>query len=90
MNDAVNDPNEPKRTEQFNALEKRLLAVELDVKTNTALTQEIRDVIVAAKVGFKVLGGIGIAVKWAGMIAAGAVAIYTAFYTLTHGGIPPK
>jgi len=81
---------EAKTNDRFTALERRLTDIELDMRKNTDLTQEIRDVMTAAKVGFKVLGGVGIAVKWAGIVAGGALALYTAFYTFTHGGIPPK
>ncbi len=74
---------------QLVLIDARLTAVEADMKRNTALTQEIRDIMTAAKVGFKVLGGIGTAVKWAGMIAGAAVALYSAGYALMHGGLPP-
>jgi uncharacterized protein (DUF697 family) len=60
------------------------------MRRNTELTQEIRDVMVAAKVGFKVLGGIATVIKWVGMVAGAAVAIYSAVYIALHGGTPPR
>lgn len=75
---------------RFDAIEKRMLNIELDVEQNTDLTREIHDVLVAAKVGLKVLGGAGTALKWCGMVAAAVVAIYTFVYTITHGGATPK
>lgn len=57
---------------------------------NAETTQDIKDLIVAARLGFKVLGGLGAIVKWLGVISAGALAIYSALYAATHGGVPPK
>lgn len=77
--------------------EKELQAVRAELRANTEvttgiadLTQDIRDVLVAGRVGLKVLGGVGTTVKWLGIIAGGALAIYTALYALTHGGVAPK
>jgi hypothetical protein len=75
--------------DRFGKIEARLSAVETDIQLNTALTKEIRDVMVAGRVGLKVLGGVGTAIKWLGMLAAAIVAIYSASYLLLHGG-PPK
>lgn len=66
-----------------------LLDAELD--RNTELTQEIRDIMAAARVGFKVLGGLGTVAKWIGTIAGAGVALYSLWYAITHGGAtPPK
>ena len=64
--------------------------LEEQVRENTALTQEVLDVLRAARVGLKVLGGIGIAVKWIGTLAAAGLAIWTFLYAITHGGATPK
>ena len=61
-----------------------------DGRTNNAMTAELLDLFQTAKGGFKVLGGLGVIFKWLGTIAAAAVAIYTALYAITHGGITPK
>lgn len=76
--------------ERFDSLDARLREVERSIDANTDLTKEIRDVIVATKLGLRVLGGLGVAVKWAGMIAAGGLSIYAAIYAITHGGMPPE
>ena len=64
-------------------------AVKAEVSENTTLTREIRDVMTAARVGFKVLGGLGSAAKWAGKLAVAGAAIYTLGYMVFHGGMPP-
>jgi hypothetical protein len=68
----------------------RMDLLDAEMTKNTDLTQEIRDIMAAARVGFKVLGGLGTAFKWAGTLSAAAVAIYTALYAILHGGSTPK
>ena len=68
----------------------RMKRIEDELKANSATTAEIRDVLAAARMGFKVLGGLGVAAKWLGVLAAAAVSIYTAIYAATHGGATPK
>lgn len=90
--------------ERLTAIEERLRQgsermnrFEQELKKNTEMTAEgneatyeIRDLMDIAKGGFRVLGWIGVAVKWLGTLAAGAVAIYAFFYAITHGGATPK
>ena len=81
------------RTVRFDKIESRLSVVEEQltlIAKSATLTEEIRDAIVAAKMGFKVIGGIGWIVKWAGILSAAALSIYGAVFALTHGGVPPK
>ena len=61
-----------------------------ELAVNTAATAEILDVLAAARMGFKVLGGLGVAAKWVGILAGAALSIYTAIYAMTHGGATPK
>jgi hypothetical protein len=56
---------------------------------NTKITKEIKETFDAVKGGFKVLGWIGVAVKWVGSIAGGVAAVFALYYTLINGG-PPK
>lgn len=74
---------------QLRAGETRMADFEQKLDNNTALTKEIRDILDAAKGAFKVLGGLGVAAVWVGKIAGAGVAIWGAFYALTHGGRPP-
>ena len=57
---------------------------------NTAITQEIRDLLAAFKGGFKVLGWLGTGAKWAGIFAGAGLALYRAWYAIRHGGAEPK
>lgn len=53
-----------------------------DMKANTEMTSDIRDVVTAGRVGSKV-------VKWLGAMAIAGASIYSAFYAVTHGGKLP-
>jgi hypothetical protein len=76
--------------EQHAALVTRTDAIERELKANTEVTAEVRDLLTTVKGGFKVLGWLGHGGKWMGMIAGAAVSIYTLVYALTHGGrLPP-
>ena len=70
------------------------------ISENTRITEEgnhviaeVREMLAAGKTVVKVLNWIGRAalktLVWAGKIAGAAVAIYAAFYAITHGGQPP-
>jgi hypothetical protein len=69
--------------------DKRMTHIESSITANTEATLEARDILVAAKGAFKVLGWLGVVFKWVGGISTAAVAIYVAFYVLTHGGKLP-
>jgi hypothetical protein len=68
----------------------RMASIEADLASNTAITREIRDLMDAARMGLRMLGGLGQAAKWCGVLATAAVALYTAGYMLLHGGQPPS
>lgn len=67
----------------------RMANIEVELASNTEVTREVRDLMTAARVGFRVLGGLGTAVKWLGILATASAAIYTAVQTLLHGAQPP-
>ena len=71
-----------RHTEQLDQLQASLAR-------NTEATEEVRDLLDAAKGAFRALTGLGIAFGWLGRVAAAGVAIWGAFYALTHGGRPP-
>ena len=75
--------------ERLSRAAERMDRIEQELRDNNQMTREIRDVMVAGKVGLKVLGGVGIAVKWAGVLAAAALAVWSFVYALMHGA-PPK
>ncbi|RSZ56143.1 hypothetical protein HF313_09740 [Massilia atriviolacea] len=63
----------------FHAFNERLVKVEANLERNNEMTALLLELFSAAKTGFKVLGWVGEVVKWAGMIAGGAVAMYAAW-----------
>ena len=76
--------------ERLESGSKRMDTFEKSMQVNNEMTGEIHAMFSAGKGGLKVLGWLGSIVKWLGMIAMAALAIYTAFYALLHGGAPPK
>lgn len=60
-----------------------------ELRGNTEVTTEVREILTAVRAGLRVLGGLGTAASWAGKLAAAGVALWGAFYALTHGGRPP-
>lgn len=69
--------------------DKRIERIEVALKANTEVTEEVRDLLSAFRGGFRVLGWLGTGAKWIGAIAAAGMAIYTAVYAATHGGSLP-
>lgn len=67
----------------------QLKQLQQDMQRNTQATEEVRDLLSAAKGAFRALDGIGIVVRWIGGIAGACVAIWGAIYAITHGGRPP-
>lgn len=60
--------------------------IEQSLKGNTDMTQDVHDVILAARTGFKVLGALGQGVKWLGYLAAGLLSIWALIQAMAHGG----
>ena len=92
----MNDDTVPGQLEEIHqrlkAGDERMAGLERQVAENTALTREntaitrdIKDLLDAARLGFKVLGGLGVFIKWAGGIAAGLAALWA----LIHHGPKP-
>jgi len=67
----------------------RMTAIETELRNNTALTAEVREILTFARTGLRVLGAIGTAVQWLAKIAAAAAALYAAWQAARHG-IPPS
>ena len=70
--------------------DKRMTHIESSITANTEATMEARDILVAAKGAFKVLGWLGVVFKWVGGIASAVTAIYVLMYAMKHGGDLPK
>lgn len=69
--------------------DKALAGQSAAIAENTGMTRELLELFTAVKGGLKVLGGLGVAGKWLGGLAAAAASIYTLVYMATHGGRPP-
>lgn len=65
--------------------DRRMDAIQNELSANTEITRDIRDLMSAARVGFKVLGTLGLVAKWFTWVT-GAVA---AAWALFHHGQPP-
>lgn len=68
-------------------IEAKLADAHEEIKRNSEITEDIREILSAGKLGLRVLGGIGQAVRWLGMLAAAAVAIYGAWQAI-RGNAP--
>lgn len=64
----------------------RMAALEKAVAHNTELTAEIRELIAAAKLGFRVLGWIGVGAKWVAGIATAIGAVWGLVKLVKGGG----
>lgn len=67
----------------------RMDKFERAMEENTGMTRDIRDLMLTARTGFKVLGWVGTGARWVGGIAAAIAAVYSLIYIIMHGGQPP-
>jgi hypothetical protein len=74
---------------RLSAGDHRMGVMEGQLAENTIVTMEIRDILSAAKVGFRVIGGIGSAAKWIGAVAIAIGAVWGLVWGMLHG-VPPK
>ena len=63
-------------------IEDRQKTILQELSANTLVTTEIRDYMVAGRIGTKVI-------KWMGVIAVAGSGIWTALYAAMHGGKLP-
>jgi len=64
----------------------RMDALESEMKQNTKITQEIREILDPAITFFKFLGYVGKFAKWVAVIGS-AIAV---IWAVAHGQVPPK
>lgn len=76
-------------SDDLQQLTKRIETIETEMRANTGITREVRDLMELGRSGLRVLGWVGTAVKWFGGIAAAIAAIYAAWHAIINGG-PPK
>lgn len=67
------------------AINQRMAALEDKLEENTRVTLEMKEIIDGVRLGFKVLGMLGLAVKWCGYIATGALAIWGLVVAIKSG-----
>lgn len=67
----------------------RMGAMQTELTTNTATTEEVRDILGAARGFFRFCSAAGVVLKWIGGLAGAAAAIYTGWHMIMHGGKPP-
>lgn len=70
--------------DQLKAGDIRMKVIEDQLAENNTLTAEIKDILDAAKLGFKVIGGLGLLLKW----AAGLGAAIATIWAIWHGASP--
>lgn len=68
----------------------RMGRIEDSIGANTEMTATIRDIVVAGKAGFKVLGWIGTVAKWIAAVGGAVVAVYAVVHAIKTGHPPPK
>ena len=68
--------------------EVRMTAIEAELRTNTALTADIRALLEAVRGGMRVLGAIGTAAQWLAKIAGAVAGLYGLWQLIRHGGAP--
>ena len=61
------------------AIKAKVTSLETAGQANTSLLEEIRDVLIVGRLGTA-------AIKWLGVVAAAALAVWGAIYAATHGG----
>lgn len=73
---------------EMNDLHMRLTQVEMEIRTNTRLTNglqqdlsEVLGILDTAKSGFKVLGVLGNVIKWTASLVAAVGAVWAAFHS---------
>lgn len=70
---------------RFKEIDDRMKAIEDELRENTTVTREVKELMEIGRSGFKVLGWIGVLAKWISAIAGAALALWG----LWHGVKPP-
>lgn len=67
----------------------RMDTMQRELSENTAVTTDVRDVLDAGRSGLKVLGWLGQAAKWLGVLAASALSVWGLWAAIKSGGPKP-
>ncbi len=60
-------------------MQKKIERMERDLRENTIITRELRDILVTVKSGARMLGWVGAAIKWLSGVVAAGVALWAVF-----------
>lgn len=67
----------------------RMDAIETAMRSNTAMVQEVLDIMSTAKAGLRALGWLGTGVRWLGGVAAACAALWALYQSIRNGAPPP-
>ena len=60
-------------------MQKKIERMDRELRENTSITRELRDILVTVKSGARMLGWLGAAIKWLSGVVAAAVALWAVF-----------
>ncbi len=60
-------------------MQEKIERMERELRENTSITRELRDILVTVKSGARMFGWIGSAIKWISGVVAAVVALWAAF-----------
>ena len=60
-------------------MQEKIERMERELRENTRITRELRDIMVTVKSGARMLGWVGAAIKWLAGVVAAAVALWAVF-----------
>lgn len=60
-------------------MQEKIERMERELRENTSITRELRDILVTVKSGARMLGWIGAAIKWLSGVVAAGVALWALF-----------
>ena len=60
-------------------MQEKIERMERDLRENTGITRELRDILVTVKSGARMLGWLGAAIKWLSGVVAAGVALWAVF-----------
>lgn len=60
-------------------MQEKIERMERELRENTSITRELRDILVTVKSGARMLGWVGAAIKWLSGVVAAGVALWAVF-----------
>ena len=76
----MSSTTERRADDQWRAeMQEKIERMERELRENTIITRELRDIMVTIKSGARMLGLVGAAIKWLSGVVAAAVALWAVF-----------